>query len=314
MSRVLISASPHLLGPATTRRIMLDVILALTPACVASVVIFGPLSAAVIALSVIAAVGAEYLTRRLLKRDNTIGDLSAVVTGLLLAMNLPANVHALWMGPLGSVIAIVVVKQLFGGIGMNFANPAIAGRIVLTLSFTAYMSQWPVPLAWLGNAGADAATFATPLAKGAVQPDLLSLLLGVRGGCLGETCAVALLAGGIYLMIRRVITPLIPAVYIGTTVLLTWAFGDDPLRQLLSGGLLLGALFMATDYTTSPSTNRGRVIFALGCGLFTAVIRHFGSLPEGVSFSILLMNIATPMIDRYIIRKPFGTRRKGAAK
>ena len=314
MERVVVSASPHLLGPATTRRIMLDVLLALSPACVASVILFGPLSAAILILSVAAAVGAEYLTRKILKRDNTIGDLSAAVTGLLLAMNLPANLHALWMAPLGSIIAIVVIKQLFGGIGMNFANPAIAGRIVLTLSFTAYMTQWPVPLAWLGHGGADAATFATPLAAGAVQPDCLSLLLGIRGGCLGETCAIALLAGGIYLVLRRVITPLIPAVYIGTTVLLTWAFGDDPLQQLLSGGLLLGAIFMATDYTTSPSTNRGRVLFALGCGLFTAVIRHFGSLPEGVSFSILLMNIATPLIDRCVIRKPFGTRRKGAAK
>ena len=314
MDRVVVSASPHLVGSATTRRIMLDVILALTPACVASIVLFGPLSAAILILSVAAAVGAEYLTRKILKRDNTIGDLSAAVTGMLLAMNLPANLHALWMAPLGSVIAIVVIKQFFGGIGMNFANPAIAGRIVLTLSFTAYMSQWPVPLAWLGQSSVDAATFATPLAKGALQPDCLSLLLGVRGGCLGETCAIALLAGGIYLCIRKVITPLIPAVFVGTTVLLTWAFGDDPLQQLLSGGLLLGAIFMATDYTTSPSTNRGRIVFALGCGVITAVIRHFGSLPEGVSFSILLMNIVTPILDRYIIRKPFGTRRKGAAK
>ncbi|MBP5617797.1 MAG: RnfABCDGE type electron transport complex subunit D [Clostridia bacterium] len=314
MNRVVVSASPHLLGPATTRRIMLDVILALSPACVASVVIFGPLSAAILILSVAAAVGAEYLTRRIMKRDNTIGDFSAAVTGMLLAMNLPANLHALWMAPLGSIIAIVVIKQMFGGIGMNFANPAIAGRIVLTLSFTAYMTQWPVPLAWLGRSGVDAATFATPLAQGAEQPNLLSFLLGVRGGCLGETCAIALLAGGIYLVARRVITPLIPAVFIGTTVLLGWAFGEDPLQQLLSGGLLLGAIFMATDYATTPSTNRGRVIFAIGCGLFTAVIRRFGSLPEGVSFSILLMNIATPLIDRTIIRKPFGTRRKGAEK
>ena len=313
MSRVVVSASPHLLGPATTRRIMLDVILALTPACVASVVIFGPLSAAILALSVVAAVAAEYLTRKIMKRDNTIGDLSAVVTGMLLAMNLPANLHSLWMAPLGSVIAIVVIKQMFGGIGMNFANPAVAGRIVLTLSFTAYMTQWPVPLAWLGQSGVDAATFATPLA-GAEPTNLPALLLGVRGGCLGATCAVALLAGGIYLVARKVISPLIPAVFIGTTVLLGWAFGSDPLQQLLSGGLLLGAIFMATDYATTPSTNRGRVIFAVGCGLFTAVIRRFGNLPEGVSFSILLMNIATPLIDRVIIRKPFGTRRKGAGK
>ncbi len=314
MNRVIVSASPHLLGSATTRRIMLDVVLALMPACLASVVLFGPITLGILTLSVLAAVAAEYVTRRILRRDNTVGDLSAVVTGLLLAMNLPATPHALWMGPLGSVIAIVVMKQMFGGIGMNFVNPAIAGRIVLMMSFTAYMSTWPVPLAWLGNRGADAATFATPLANGAVQPDLLSMLLGVRGGCLGETCALALLAGGVYLCVRRVITPLIPAVFVGTTLLLTWAFGDDPLQQLLSGGLLLGAIFMATDYTTSPATNRGRILFAVGCGVITAVIRHFGNLPEGVSLSILLMNIVTPLIDRYVYRKPFGQTKKGASR
>lgn len=312
--RLIVSASPHVLGDATTRRIMLDVVIALLPACAVSVVVFGPICVAILALSVIAAVAAEYVTRRILKRDNTIGDLSAVVTGLLVGMNMPATVSALWMAPLGSIIAIVVVKQLFGGIGMNFANPAIAGRIVIMMSFTGLMSEWPVPLAWLGNPAADAATYATPLAEGAPKAELLSMLFGVRGGCLGETCAIALLVGGVYLVCRKVITPLIPAVFIGTTVLMTWAFGEDPVYQLLSGGLLLGAIFMATDYTTSPCTNRGRIIYAVGCGVITAVIRLFGSMPEGVSFSIILMNILTPHIDNLIVRRPFGAKRREAGK
>lgn len=312
--RVIVSASPHVLGDASTRRIMLDVVLALLPACVVSVVIFGPICAAILALSVIGAVAAEHVTRRILKRDNTVGDLSAVVTGLLLGMNLPATVASLWMAPLGSIIAIVVVKQLFGGIGMNFVNPAIAGRIILMMSFTAFMSEWPVPLAWLGNPAADATTFATPLAEGAPKVEILSMLFGLRGGCLGETCAIALLVGGVYLCIRRVITPLIPAVFVGTTVLMTWALGADPLQQLLSGGLLLGAIFMATDYTTSPCTNLGRIIYAVGCGVITAVIRIFGSLPEGVSFAIILMNILTPHIDNLVMTRPFGAPRKGAVK
>lgn len=314
MRPMIVSASPHLVGEATTQRIMLDVILALMPACVASVLLFGPICAAILILSVTAAVVSEFITRRLLKRSNTIGDLSAAVTGVLVGMNMPATPAALWMAPLASVVAIVVMKQFFGGIGMNFVNPAIAGRIVIMMSFTAYMSEWPVPLAWLGNPSADAATFATPLAEGATQPNLLSMLLGVRGGCLGETCAVALLIGGIYLVIRKVITPLIPVVFTGTAVLTAWMLGEDPLQQLLSGGLLLGAIFMATDYTTSPSTNRGRAVFAVGCGLITAMIRHFGNLPEGVSFAIILMNLLTPHIDNRIVRRAFGTPRRRSAK
>lgn len=309
MDGIIVSSSPHVTGSVSTRRIMLDVILALIPACVAATVIFGPISAAIIAISIVAAVLAEYVSRRIMKRSNTIGDLSAVVTGLLLALNLPATSASLWMAPLGSAIAIVVVKQFFGGIGQNFVNPAMAGRIILMMSFTSYMSAWPVPIARFGSGTVDAATFATPLAKGAEQPEILDMLLGLRGGCLGETCAVALIAGGIYLCIRRVITPLIPLVFAGSTVLFTSVFSGfsvNPIYQLLSGGLLLGSIFMATDYATTPSTNLGKVIFALGCGLITSLIRIFGSLPEGVSFSILLMNIITPHIDNLIIRRPFG--------
>ena len=236
------------------------------------------------------------------------------MTGLLLALNLPAIPDALWLAPLGSAIAIIVVKQFFGGIGHNFANPAIVGRIVLMMSFAGIMAQWPAPLTWLKSA--DAVAISTPL-SGGEMPNVTNLLLGVRGGCLGETCAAALVIGLIYLCIRRVITPLIPLVFCGTTVLSCWAFSGfdaNPLDILLSGGLLLGSIFMATDYVTSPSTRGGKIIFAIGCGLITALIRSFGSLPEGVSFSILVMNILSPLLDNIFKTKPFGAKKKEACK
>ncbi len=312
MDKLIVSPSPHIVGNATTRRIMLDVIIALLPAVVASVVLFGPICLAIISLSIISAVLAEFICRKVTRRDNTVGDLSAVVTGLLLALNLPALPAALWMAPLGSAIAITVVKQFFGGLGHNFANPAMVGRIVLMMSFAASMSSWPAPFAW--RLDTDAVAAATPLAGG--DCTTLDLLLGIRGGCLGETCAIALILGLIYLCIRRIITPLIPLVFCGTTVLCCWLFSGfeiNPLSSLLSGGLLLGSIFMATDYVTSPITNGGKVVFAVGCGLITALIRVFGSLPEGVSFAILIMNILTPHIDNMFKVKPFGAA-KGASK
>ncbi len=313
MENLIVSSSPHLTGNATTRRIMLDVIIALLPACVASVILFGPICLGIISLSIIGAVAAEYICRKIMKRDCTTGDLSAVVTGILLALNLPAIPDSLWMAPLGSAIAITVVKQFFGGLGHNFANPAIVGRIVLMMSFAGSMarSKWPDPLAWME--GSDAIAHATVLAGGDT-PDITDLLLGIRGGCLGETCAIALVIGFIYMCLRRVITPLIPLTFCGTTVLCCWAFDGfsaNPAVILLSGGLLLGSIFMATDYVTTPSTNGGKVVFAVGCGLITALIRSFGSLPEGVSFAILIMNILTPHIDNLFKTKPFGAR-KGA--
>ena len=313
MSQLIVSPSPHLTGPDSVRRIMFDVILALTPAAVAGAVLFGPRCLLLYLVCIASAVLSEYLCRKIMKRDNTVGDLSAVVTGLLLALNLPPTLP-LWMAALGSAIAIVVVKQMFGGIGQNFVNPALAARIVLMMSFPAQMSAWAAPLAW--RSAADAVTAASPLALDAAsQPPLTDMLLGLRPGCIGETCAVALLLGGIYLVARRVIEPTIPVVYIGVTALLMWAFGYNPLNQMLSGGLLLGAIFMATDYTTSPTTFRGKLIFAVGCGVITAVIRAFGSLPEGVSFSIILMNILTPHIDRLTMTRPFGAvREKAKAK
>ena len=309
MEKLFISSSPHLRSGTGVRSIMLDVIIALTPALIASVILFGPRALLVTAVSVAAAVLAEYLSRKIMKRPNSIGDLSAVVTGMLLAFNLPVSIP-LWIAALGSAIAIVVVKQFFGGIGQNFVNPALAGRIILMVSFPAQMTKWTMPLTG-SFGGVDAVTTATPLgilSEGGEQtmPPLLDMFFGVRGGCLGETCAVALLLGGVYLVARKVINPIIPICYVGTAALLSLAFGLDPLVQILSGGLLLGAIFMATDYATSPLTNWGKVIFGIGCGVLTMIIRQFGSLPEGVSFSIVLMNILVPYIDRLTRPVPFG--------
>ncbi len=310
-----VSISPHLRTTKTTRSVMLDVIIALCPALVAGTVIFGLRALILTAVSVIACVVFEYAMRKILGRSNTLGDLSAVVTGILIAFNCPSGLPV-WMVVIGDAVAIIIVKQCFGGIGQNFVNPAIAGRIFMLLSF-GQMSKWAAPMAGFMNLkGVEALTGATPLAvaQGDALPSLTDMLLGVRGGCLGETCIIALLAGGIYLLARKVISPVIPCVYIGTVavIMLIAGKGDftNMLYQLLSGGLVLGAVFMATDYTTSPISTKGKVIYAIGCGLITSLIRLFGSLPEGVSYSIILMNIATPLIERVTTPKPFGTPKK----
>jgi len=309
-----VSISPHLRTTVTTRRIMLDVIIALCPALIASTVIFGLRALLVTLVSVAACVLFEYIMRKILKKENTIGDLSAVVTGMLLAFNCPSGIP-FWMIIVGDAFAIIIVKQCFGGIGQNFVNPAIAGRIFMLLSF-GQMSKWTQPGAGFMNlGGVEALTGATPLAASAEElPSLTDMLIGMRGGCLGETCILALLAGGLYLVIRKVISPLIPCVYIGSVaaVMLIAGKGDFTYTayQLLSGGLVLGAVFMATDYTTSPISKKGKVFFAIGCGLITCLIRLAGSLPEGVSYSIILMNIFTPLIERLTTPKPFGTPKK----
>ena len=319
-----VSASPHKRTVHTTQGIMLDVILALLPALVLSVILFGPRALVVTLVSVGSCVLFEFLSRKAMKRDMTIGDLSAVVTGMLLAFNLPSTIP-LWMVVIGDAAAIIVVKQFFGGIGQNFVNPALVGRIVLMMSFPVQMSDYDAPFAWrMGEV--DVLTSATPLAKFAEiyradsvkvainasdLPTLSNMFFGVRGGCLGETCAAALLIGFLYLLVRRVISPAIPLTYIGTVALIMLFAGKGNLTfvayQVLSGGLLLGAIFMATDYTTSPISLKGKIIFAVGCGVVTALIRIFGSLPEGVSFSILLMNILVPHIEHLTTPKPFGT-------
>lgn len=305
-----VSPSPHLKSGISTAKIMGNVLIALVPAVIASVIIFGWQSLLVIGVCVAAAVAAEYICRKVMRRDNTITDLSAVVTGLLLALNLPVNIN-LFIAAFGSIVAIVVVKQMFGGIGQNFVNPALAARIVLLVSFPVQMTTWPSAFYYLQGT-ADAVTSATPLANNAngVTTGYLDLFLGTTGGCLGETCALALLLGGIYLVVRKIIHPAIPLCFIGTVFLLSWALGQDPLFHILSGGVMLGAIFMATDYTTSPMTNTGKIIFGVGCGVITVLIRLYANLPEGVSFSIILMNILVPHIERLTMPKPFGEEKK----
>lgn len=315
MEKLIVSPSPHLRQGDTTRKLMGDVIIALCPALVASSILFGPRAILVVLVTVASCVLSEYICRRVMKRDNTVGDLSAVVTGILLAFNLPVGIN-LFMAAFGGVVAIVVVKQMFGGIGMNFVNPALTARIVLMSSFPTAMSTWSEPFYYV-KGGADAITTASPLAlmaQGEPLPSYTDLLLGVRAGCLGETCAVALLLGGAYLIVRRVIKPVIPLCFIGTVAVLTLLLGQNPLEHILTGGLLLGAIFMATDYTTSPLTTKGRVVFGVGCGVITVLIRVFGALPEGVSFSIILMNILVPHIERLTRPKPFGEEGKRREK
>ena len=316
--KLTVSASPHVRSAQTVSGIMLNVIIALIPALAASVWLFGPRVLLICLVTIGTCMLSEYLSRKIMKRSNTLGDLSAVVTGLLLAFNLPVSIP-LWQ---------VVVKQLFGGIGQNFVNPAITGRIILMVSFPTAMTTWIKPLSWLDK-GAEAVTTATPLTmltKGGELsdglPSLVDMLIGIRGGSLGETCAVALIIGGVYLMIRKIISPAIPLSFIGTVAVIMLIAGKGSFTfvayQLLSGGLMLGAFFMATDYTTSPINLKGRIIFGIGCGLLTSFIRLFGSLPEGVSFSIILMNILVPHIEHLTTPKPFGTvkekKKKGAEK
>ena len=301
---LMITSSPHLHCGMNTRGVMLDVLIALLPAAVASVLLFGWRALAVELVCVASCMAAEVLSRMVMKREQTVGDLSCVVTGLLLAFNLPATMP-LWQAALGGVVAIVVAKQMFGGLGQNFVNPALAGRIVLMASFPEAMNNWVVPLT---GTGADAVTSATPLAGGTYS--LPEMFFGIRGGCLGETCAMALILGGLYLVVRRVISPAVPLIFIGTVFVLSWLLGEDPVREILSGGLMLGAIFMATDYTTSPINKAGKVVFALGCGALTVLIRQFGSLPEGVSFAVVIMNILVPLIERATRPIPFGEKRR----
>ena len=314
MDTMIVSSSPHLHSGNSTTRLMRDVLIALIPAVVASVILFGWRALAVESVCVGACVGAEYLCCVARKKPVSVGDLSCVVTGVLLAMNLPVTIP-LWQAVFGCVAAIVVAKMLFGGLGQNFVNPALIGRIVLTGSFPSDMNTWTRPLAWLGMQG-DAVSSATPLELmkngEAVQEQygLWDMLLGNRTGSLGETCALALLLGGIYLVARRVIAPTIPLCYAGTVFVLAWLAGENPLYHLLSGGLLLGAIYMATDYVTSPLTTPGKILYAIGCGLLTMLIRLFGSLPEGVSFAIVIMNIVTPLIDRFTVPTAFGCERR----
>ena len=299
-----LSASPHIHSGRSTSSIMRDVLIALLPATVAGAVIFGLRALLVIAVCVASCVLLEALFNLITKKEQTIGDLSAAVTGLLLALNLPANIP-IWQCIIGCAFAIILVKCLFGGIGCNLVNPAITARVFMLVSFGSMAVQAMPTIV-------DTASGATPLAQIAEgkAPDLMDLLLGTTGGAIGETCAVALLLGLVYLLVRKIITWHIPVTFVGSVFLLSFLMeGFDAMKALaliLSGGLLIGAIFMATDYVTSPATALGKVIFGIGAGLLTFMIRYFGIYPEGVSFAILFMNILTPYIEKLTAHKIFG--------
>ncbi len=338
-----VTSAPHIRSEDSTRGLMLDVLIALLPAAVISVYTFGPRAAVQIAVCALASVFFEWLYIKLMKRDPAVDDLSAAVTGVLLAFNLPVAAP-LWLGVVGAAFAIVVVKQLYGGIGKNIFNPALAARVFLSLSWPAYMSAFTEPRAalplfrtpGLGDAitsatavssasrVVDAVSSATPLgllkAGALAGPDLLSMLLGQTAGCLGETSALALLAGGVYLVYRRVISLRIPLAYLATVAALAFLFPLGGLSRydyvafaLTGGGLLLGAIYMATDYVSSPVTPAGQWIYGLGCGLLTVFIRAFGAFPEGVSYAILLMNALVWLIDGHFGPRRYGTGRRGGA-
>jgi len=313
MSKYVVSSSPHLRDNVTTARIMQDVCIALLPACAAGVLFYGYRSAVILALSVAAAVLSEWFYCKAAHTKNTIGDYSAVVTGLLLAMNLPSTVPY-WMPVVGSIIAILLCKSIFGGIGQNFINPALAARAILALSWASLMNTFAEPA--FGNlAGVDAIASATPIATKSAT--MLDLFLGNVPGTIGETCKLALLAGAAYLFVRKVITWHIPAAFIGTfAACYLVATGFDvnvTLYQLLSGGLILGAFFMATDYASSPTTPVGKLVFGIGCGLLLFIFRYVKSTPaEWCSYAILLMNVVSPLIERWTGVKSFGEGKKNA--
>ncbi len=292
-NKLIVTAAPHITSADSTQKIMGRVCLALCPTLIASVIIFGFNSLVLTAVTVAACVFFEWGYCKLMGREVPVEDFSAVVTGMLLAFNLPATLPW-WMAVVGAFIAIVIIKQLFGGLGYNFANPAIVARIALAVGFGAKMSAYPMP----AN-GVDALSSATPLAAAGElgAADYVTLLLGNHGGVLGETCAITILIGGIYLIATKVISPVLPVTYLASVAVLSLCFGMDPIVQLLSGGLMLGAFFMATDYVTSPTTDKGKLIAGIFLGVVTMMIRRFGNMNEGVSFAILLMNLITPYIE-----------------
>ena len=308
MSSFSVTATPHVRSKDTVQSVMRDVLIALAPAAVMGIVFFGMRALAIMVISVVSAMFFEFLFQKGMKRAVTVSDLSAAVTGLLLAMNMPVSAP-LWMPIVGSAFAIVIAKQFFGGLGKNFINPALAGRAFLLASYPTEMTTWVTP-------GADAISSATPLASlkaGELIPtsaDTMQAFLGQIGGCIGETCVIALLIGFAYLLIRKVISWRIPVVYVATVFILFAIIGRPqgrfPVYEIFTGGLMLGAIFMATDYVSSPISAKGQIIYAIGCGALTFLIRRFGGYPEGVSYSILIMNLTVPLIDRGMKTKIFG--------
>lgn len=308
MANFVVSGTPHVRSKESIQSIMRDVIIALVPATAAGIYYFGLRALILIVAAIISAVFFEWLYEKITKKPVTINDLSAVVTGLLLAMNLPASAP-IWVAIVGSAFAIIFAKQLFGGLGQNFINPALAGRAFLLASYPTEMTTWVVP----NGLAADAATYATPLAQlknGTLDASLGQLVMGQVGGTIGETCAIALIIGGIYLLYKHVISWKIPVIYIATVFILFAVIGRHgmrmPVQEIFAGGVMLGGIFMATDYASSPVTPKGQVIFAVGAGLLTYLIRTFGGYPEGVSYSILIMNCCVPLIERFTEPTIFG--------
>lgn len=329
MKKILVSPAPHLHTTVSTKQLMRDVVIALVPAMLVSVLFYGWRELSVLGVSVASCVLLEYLiTKFMLKKPVTVGDYSAVITGILLALNVPATTPW-WVIFIGAVVAIGVAKMTFGGLGQNVFNPAITGRVFLLVSFPAYMTHWEIPTGLFGQGlGTDAVSGATPLGvikeglmQGHTVPELMSqhgynymdMLYANIGGSAGEACAIALLLGFAYLLIRKVIKPHIPLAVLGTIAVVStifWLINPDqytgPLFNLLTGGVLLGAIFMATDYVTSPMSNKGGIIFGIGIGFITLMIRYFGSYPEGMSFAILIMNATVPLINRRFKQKKYG--------
>lgn len=306
---LIVSSAPHFVSEMDTSRIMGAVILALVPAFLVSTYVFGFRVITLTLVCVAACVAFEYLFNKMTHKNQTIGDLSAVLTGVLLAFNVPSNLSYI-IAIIGCFVAIVIVKCLFGGLGQNLANPAITARIVLLVSFTTQMTTWPLPRSLQT---ADAVTGPTPLgvlAEGGVMPSTADAMLGLIGGCVGEISAVALLLGGIFLIWRGIISPITPLCFIATVAIFAVAAGQDPIFHIVAGGVMLGAFFMATDYATTPILPLGKVIFGIGCGFLTMVIRLFGSYPEGVSFAILIMNIVTPHINTFCENRLYGGDKK----
>ena len=320
MDKLIVSPSPHLHTKTSTKSLMRDVVIALIPAVIVSVLFYGWAELLVLGVSVASCVLLEYLiTKYLLKGGCTICDWSAVITGILLALNLPATTPW-WVVLIGAVVAIGVAKMTFGGLGQNLFNPAIVGRVFLLISFPTYMTNWTKPAGFIGNAIADGFTGATPLGiakEGGVAAieslDYMDMLFFNIGGSAGELSAIALLLGFAYLLVRRVIKPYITLSILGTVAVFSgifWAINPaeytDPIFNLLTGGLLLGSIFMATDYVTSPMSNWGGVVFGVGIGLITMLIRYFGAYPEGVSFAILIMNSVVPLLNKWFHTKKYG--------
>ena len=314
-SNLTIASSPHAVTGEDTQKLMLTVMLALVPALGVSVYVFGFRTLILTAFCIVASIFFEYLYNAITKNTQTISDASAALTGMLIALNVPANLP-LWIAAIGCFFAIFIIKGLYGGIGCNLFNPAITARIFMVVAFGTQMTTWPTPKVG-GASGIDAATSPTPLAllgeggAEAVNVSNMDLFLGFTGGSLGEVSALALLIGGVFLIWKKVISPITPVAFIATVAVIALIAGQDPVFHMLAGGVFLGAFFMATDYVTTPYLTKGKVIFGVGCGIMTMLIRLFGNYPEGVSFAILFMNVLTPHIDNFCINSLYKVKKGG---